>query len=582
MLRLLLLETTSAFVERLATALSSDDVAVCERMSLKNFEQCSDESDVSAYDAIVLDLRQQHHDLRATCRRVFNRLANRPLVAVTSLDNVDGAVRLVEAGADEVCLRNECDADFLMKRIRMAVARNETHATLLRTAGDMGYAPPQTPALPPRPNPAADDAALAQGPMVRVLCIDPWKEVAAHETMIRTAGFDLPVDVQSVAVMRDAVPVLNEVNIDVVVVRLQDTNTEALELLTALRAFAPDAHVFFSARGAEADFLVEAVRHGADDFLADSVEMSPAMIRCLRVAFARKWRHMSLNDLPDDEAVSAPAHGSASGVRAFQERCPRYYVTKSAVAIPINPDYTPDETMCAEGFTIDISKSGVGFEIGRLSALPSELLLAGVEGDDGVLYFATVQVQHWKPAGGRLQVGAKFAPAERELLRNANLIPSLQPDTHRFSTGLPSETLLKWAELGILRPMLVDRVYVCPKCGSMPTFRKGCRSCGSIHIASHQLILHADCAYLGMITEFDRRGRIVCPKCGTPEESGSAAFERHHGPCRCLDCNWSDADTEVVGQCLQCHWHFPLKNAGECDLIGFAVNRLDPRAFFGI
>ena len=290
MLRLLLLETTSAFVERLAAALSSDNVAVCERMSLKAFEQSMSDGGVSAYDAVVLDLRQQHHEVRATCRRVFSRLKNRPLIAVTSLDSVDAAVRMVEAGADEVCLRNECDTDFLLKRIRMAVARYDTHATLLHTAGAMGYSTPKTPGFSPQQQADGDDAVLAEGPIVRVLCIDPRKEVAPHQTMIQTVGFDLPVDIQSVAGMRQAVPILNETNVDVVAVRLQDTEAESLDLITALLAFAPDAHIFFSAQGAEADFLVDAVRHGADDFLADTVEMSPAMIRCLRVAFARKWR----------------------------------------------------------------------------------------------------------------------------------------------------------------------------------------------------------------------------------------------------------------------------------------------------
>jgi DNA-binding response OmpR family regulator len=586
MLRLLLLETTSAFAERLATALSSDDIAVCERMSLKAFDQLLSDGDVSTYDAIVLDLRQQYHDLRATCRHVFSRLKQHcPLVTVTSLDNVDGAIRLVEAGADEVCLRNECDADYLMKRIRMAVARYDTQTTLLQTAGAVGYSVPRTPDIPSPPpwddHATDDDAILAKGPTIQVLCIDPWNEVATHETMIRTAGFDLPVNIRSVPSMREAVPILNETNVDVAVVRLQNNSGEDLDLLTALRVFAPDAHVFFSARGAELDFLVEAVRHGADDFLTDTVEMSPAMIRCIRVAFARKWRNVSPDDSVDDEEVSTSQHGSTAGIQIFQECGPRYFVTKSAVAIPINPDYTPDQTMCAEGFTIDISKSGIAFEIGRLSELPSELLLAGVEGDDGTLYFATVQVQHWKPLAGRLHVGAKFATPERELLRSENLIPSLHSDTHRFTTGLPTESLLQWVELGILRPVLVDRIYVCPKCESMPTFRKGCRSCGSIHIASHELILHADCAYLGIVTEFDQDGKIVCPKCGTSENSGHGGFERHLGPCRCLDCNWSDSDTEVVGQCLHCRWHFPLKNASELELIGYAANRLDPRAFFG-
>lgn len=585
MLRLLLLQTQSAFAERLAAALSSDYGAHCERMDLQSFEQTLSGDKTPRHDALILDLRQAHSDLRGICRRASSRFRNRPIVAVTSLEDVDAAIRLVEAGADDVCLRNECDTDFLMKRIRMAVARHDTHVLLRQAAGSYGYMPASVPTLDafltPESNGEAGEQLDAVGPIIHVLCIDPLEEVQPHETLIRTGGFDLPVDIQCVPGMREAVQRLNESNIEIVVIRLDDCSPEALDLITALRAFAPDAHVFFSASGAESDFLVEAVRHGADDCLDDTRGMSPALIRSMRVAFARKWHAVRGADVPEDDGPTVPRTQSVSTLRVFQQRNPRYYVTKSAVAIPINPDLTPNQAVCAEGFTVDISKSGIGFEIGHLSDLPSELLLAGVEGDDGVLYFATVQVQHWTQNGGRLHIGAQFVPPERELLRDENLIPSLQANTHRFATGLPTETIIRWAELGVLRPMLVDRVYVCPKCESMPTFRKGCRSCGSIHIASQPLILHADCAYLGTISEFNRDGRVVCPKCGMLEVPERGGFARHNGPCRCLDCHWSDSEAEVVGQCLNCRWHFPLTNANEQDLIGYQANRLDPRLFVG-
>jgi DNA-binding response OmpR family regulator len=585
MLRLLLLETQSAFAERLAAALSSDYGAHCERMDLQTFEQTLSTDKPPRYDALLLDLRQVHSELRDICRRASSRFKNHPIVAVTSLEDVDAAIRLVEAGADDVCLRNECEPDFMLKRIRMAVARHDTHVLLHKTAGSFGYTPASVPALDAlmtseRPT-GADESLASDGPRIHVLCIDPLEEVPPHTTLIRTGGFDLPVDIQSVAAMREAVQRLNETTIEIVVIRLDDYSPESLDLITALRAFAPDAHVFFSASGADADFLVEAVRHGADDCLDDTRGISPALIRSMRVAFARKWHALRGSSVPEDEGSAAPRSQTISTLRVFQQRQPRYYVTKSAVAIPINPDLTPNQTVCAEGFTVDISQAGIGFEIGQLADLPSELLLAGVEGDDGVLYFATVQVQHWAPTAGRLHVGAQFVPPERELLRDENLIPSLQGHLHRFATGLPTETLIRWAEMGILRPILVDRVYVCPKCGSMPTFRKGCRSCGSIHVASQPLILHADCAYLGTVTEFNRDGRVVCPKCGMLEVPERGGFARHNGPCRCLDCHWSDSEAEVVGQCLNCRWHFPLTNANEQDLIGYQANRLDPRLFFG-
>jgi len=98
MLRLLLLETTSAFVERLAAALSSDDIAACEHMNLKRFETALSDTALNEYDAVVVDLRQQFNDLRGTCRRIFRRLKNRPLIAVTSLDNVDSAAARVGTG----------------------------------------------------------------------------------------------------------------------------------------------------------------------------------------------------------------------------------------------------------------------------------------------------------------------------------------------------------------------------------------------------------------------------------------------------------------------------------------------------
>ena len=297
MLRLLLLETTSAFVERLAAALSSDDIAACEHMNLKRFETSLSDTALNEYDAVVVDLRQQFNDLRGTCRRIYRRLKNRPLIAVTSLDRIDSAVRLIEAGADEVCLRNESDADCLLKRIRMATARSLTHAELVATVGSLGLLTPQAPEF------FADlegSELPDTGPSVQVLCLDPLMEVESHETTIHTAGFDLPVSVQSVASMSEALPTLRDTQVDVVAVRLQEATSESLDLLTALRAFAPTAHIFFSCPGAEPDFIVDAVRHGADDFLAETIEMSPAMIRCLRAAFARKWRLNNPDDSLDD------------------------------------------------------------------------------------------------------------------------------------------------------------------------------------------------------------------------------------------------------------------------------------------
>jgi hypothetical protein len=209
------------------------------------------------------------------------------------------------------------------------------------------------------------------------------------------------------------------------------------------------------------------------------------------------------------------------------------------------------------------------------------MLLVGVESENGEYHYATVAVRSWSPREGRWHLGAQFVTDQRDLLRPANLSPVFRPETHQFATDLPTETLMRWVELGVLRPVLVDRIYVCPQCGGMPTFRSGCRSCGSIHVVSQQLIHHFTCSYLGRIGEFESDGRVVCPKCGVKGRIGDGDFDCLSGPCQCLECNWSDTNTEVVGQCLRCSWHFPLKCASERELIGYQVRRLDPQRLLG-
>ena len=98
----------------------------------------------------------------------------------------------------------------MMKRVRMAAARHDTRVLLHQTAGPVGLCAGQRAGLRcaarhPTGNRPRTSPLLPEGPMVHVLCIDPLEEVEPHETLIRTGGFDLPVDIQCVPGMREAV-----------------------------------------------------------------------------------------------------------------------------------------------------------------------------------------------------------------------------------------------------------------------------------------------------------------------------------------------------------------------------------------
>src|SRR5204863_524990 len=76
-----------------------------------------------------------------------------------------------------------------------------------------------------------------------------------------------------------------------------------------------------------------------------------------------------------------------------------------------------------------------------------------------------------------------------------------------------SPLLEKWVEVGVLTPVLWDRIQVCPRCHGMPRYRKGCRSCGSVKVTNERLIHHFACAHVAPVSDFEKSGELVCPKC---------------------------------------------------------------------
>ncbi len=589
-MRLLLLENQSAFAERLAAALSDDEQVQCECTSISAYEQPADRCGGAIFDAVVLDLRRDAKNALKLCRRVARRTTNLPVIAVTAIDDPDEAVRIIRAGAEEVCLRDECDANTLRDRIRCAIERHritsllasEFHqaAPVMSGAGGVDF----------EPSTFEDSLQCTDDPSeqtsLRLACVvSPGKESSAASELTWTESLGVPVEITHVDGPDELAEYVTAVSVDAVVMYLHDLDASVLEAIATVKAHRENAVIVLTVPDLETEMSLQLIRHGADDFVASASPPHETVARCLRQGLARRQRLNGTNHgaADDDEPDTEPKNPLLQKRKSpYQQRSPRYYVTRSAIAIPIHADLTPDQSVRAEGFTVDVSESGIGFDIGQLNELPSELLLAGVEGDDGVLYFATVKVRNWALRDGRLHVGAQFVTGERDLICTENLTPVFQPETQEFAPRLPAETLMEWAALGVFRPVLSDRIYVCPQCGGMPTFRSGCRSCGSIHVASHQLIHHYDCSYLGRINEFESNGAVICPKCGVEGAIDGNDFERLSGPCHCLECNWSDTTTEVVGQCLRCSWHFPLNSASERELVGYHVNRLNPQTLLGI
>lgn len=263
----------------------------------------------------------------------------------------------------------------------------------------------------------------------------------------------------------------------------------------------------------------------------------------------------------EEEVESAPSIGQR--------------VSIPAGIIPLASGGQPDLTNSFEATIVAIDPTVVSLKTQALRLKPGMRFVAGVEGVAGTSRYATLEfIKSWSIEGGYM-LAARPADATYDLFRPENLMPSLDRQRFRYETRLSPKALARWAELGVLRPRLLDRIMVCPRCVGLPTVRSACEHCGCVEFNSERLMHHFACACVGSIDEFDQHGELVCPKCRMRHLVAGTDFEYLDGPYQCQQCSASESDLALSCQCMQCDHRFPLTDAMEQDLVGYDVDRLD-------
>src|SRR5262249_52279440 len=153
------------------------------------------------------------------------------------------------------------------------------------------------------------------------------------------------------------------------------------------------------------------------------------------------------------------------------------------------------------GVLRNLNAEGAIVELDSPADLPAaELVLVLPDPGDGPARCAGMEVRSTLRLGpDQLEVRGPFGGLANALLRPENLVPRLRPEPLAFAPAFPESVLQKWAKVGILRPVLADRVLLCPRCHGLPTFRPGCPNCGGVHVASDQFIHHFTCAHVGLV-----------------------------------------------------------------------------------
>ena len=216
---------------------------------------------------------------------------------------------------------------------------------------------------------------------------------------------------------------------------------------------------------------------------------------------------------------------------------PRKHFEAPLVVIPVLDDFRPGAVHWADATTVDVSNDGLGFIVEAEQPISTRLIVVGSETPSGERTFATMRIEFCGASPeGRTRIGASWRTGtEDDILLPELFRPSIQPQTLSFGYRWPQSLIEAWAELGVIQPYLIDRVLLCKGCGSLPSWRRGCNSCGS--------------------------GRIY--------------FEPDQ--IECFDCGTRGSQPTLWALCHACSKRFDATQADERALYAYHVNRLDPR-----
>jgi hypothetical protein len=122
------------------------------------------------------------------------------------------------------------------------------------------------------------------------------------------------------------------------------------------------------------------------------------------------------------------------------------------------------------------------------------------------------------------------------------------------------EFLDKLKSAGILKSKLLDKVIVCPTCGSPSVYSKyNCPRCSSFDIGKASIIEHVRCGYIGSKEKFQKGNLLICPKC--KNTVGEVDYRKIGTSFECNSCGSRFEAPRMSHKCNSCDDVFTYKEA---------------------
>lgn len=273
-----------------------------------------------------------------------------------------------------------------------------------------------------------------------------------------------------------------------------------------------------------------------------------------------------------------PVASIVETVGSSQRSQRRYTCVLPLVAWCVRADGQLDDSQPHGGFLKELREDGLEFELHSTPPLVRSTFVVGIECPDGVTRYAGVSTRSRSECANGTHFGVTFDGIGNSLLQERCRKPFLDEKLFQYRFPFPDAVYESWEAAGILKRSVLDRVMLCPRCRSVPTFRFACRNCRSGRLEHSLLIHHFPCAFVAPSTDFERGEELVCPKCLTKKLVAGTDFEFMPGEFTCRGCGWKDQNLEQTGHCLNCETRFAAHQAAEEELVGYDAQRLDPLA----
>jgi hypothetical protein len=225
--------------------------------------------------------------------------------------------------------------------------------------------------------------------------------------------------------------------------------------------------------------------------------------------------------------------------------------------IPVTDDGWPDCDREFVGVAVALTLDGLTVDAEAPVSPENATLVLVLRGADDAPSVAGLEVYGREElAAGGVRLHTRFGGLGHDLLQPHNLMPRFDPETHRLSLGLHAGVLPAWQAVGVLEPVLLEALRLCPRCLRLPEFVRGCRRCGSTRSGREACYRCVACAFVAPAADFETHAGLTCPFCETEALVPDIGVKIHPGPHRCRGCGAGEPELGLIALCSGCGGRF--------------------------